>query len=68
MKKDEQKWQAESDAATMARYQEILSDKARMQRAIKEANRQAQDLNKRASAMKSAANIKMNGGKVSRKK
>ena len=45
----------------MAQYQEILSDKARMSRAIKEANKQAQDLNKRASAMRSAAHIKMTG-------
>ena len=60
-KKQEQQWQAESDARTMAQYQEILSDKARMSRAIKEANKQAQDLNKRASAMRSAAHIKMTG-------
>lgn len=45
------KWQAESDAHTMATYQEIMSDKARMSRAVKEAKRQAQDLNKRATAM-----------------
>ena len=57
-KKQEQQWQAEDDARTMARYQEILSDKARMGRAIKEANKQAQDLTKRASVMKSAANVK----------
>lgn len=65
-KKQEQQWQAESDAQTMAMYQEILSDKARMNRAIKEANKQAQALNKRASAMKSAANIKV--GRSSTKK
>lgn len=56
--KSEQQWQAESDAHTMATYQEIISDKARMNRAIKEANRQAQDLNKRANAMRSAATVK----------
>ena len=65
-KKQEQQWQAESDAQTMAMYQEILSDKARMNRAIKEANKQAQALNKRASAMKSAANLKV--GRASSKK
>ena len=27
---DELRWQAESDARTMAQYQEILQDKARM--------------------------------------
>ena len=68
MTKQDLQWQAESDASTMARYQEIISDKARMNRAIKEANKQASDLNKRANAMKNAANIKATGGKVSRKK
>ena len=68
MSKQDLQWQAESDASTMARYQEIMSDKARMNRAIKEANKQAQDLTKRASAMKSAANIKSRGGRISTKK
>lgn len=57
-KKQEQQWQAQDDARVMAQYQEIISDKARMGRAVKEANKQAQDLTKRASAMKSAASIK----------
>jgi hypothetical protein len=57
-KKREQQWQAESDAHTMAQYQEIMGDKARMARAIKEAERQAKDLNKRASAMHNAAKVK----------
>ena len=52
---DEKKWQAESDARTMAQYQEILQDKARMNRAIKEANKQAADLQKRTNAMRAAA-------------
>ena len=68
MSKQDLQWQAENDASTMARYQEIVSDKARMSRAIKEANRQAQDLTKRATAMKSAANIKATGGRINRKK
>ena len=68
MSKQDLQWQAESDASTMARYQEIMQDKARMNRAIKEANRQASDLTKRASAMKSAANIKSGGGSIGRKK
>ena len=33
-KKEKQQWQAEDDARTMAKYQEILGDKARMGRAI----------------------------------
>lgn len=67
-KKQEQQWQAQDDARVMAQYQEIIGDKARMSRAIKEATKQASDLSKRASAMKNAANIKANGGKVNRKK
>lgn len=49
------KWQAESDASTMATYQEIMQDKARMNRAIKVAKSKAADLSKRASAMQSVA-------------
>lgn len=64
LSKTEQQWQAESDADTMARYQEILSDKARMNRAIKEAGKRAADLDKRASAMRHAANIKATGGRI----
>ena len=56
---DELRWQAESDARTMAQYQEILQDKARMNRAIKEANKQAADLQKRTNAMKAAAGTKL---------
>lgn len=40
---------------TMARYQEIMSDKARLNRAVKAAKQQAADLNKRAAAMNAAA-------------
>jgi len=65
--KDRQQWQAEDDARVMAQYQEIMSDSARKSRAIKEANKQAADLTKRANAMKSAANIKT-GSRGSRKK
>ena len=68
MSKQDLQWQAENDASTMARYQEIINDKARMNRAIKEANRQATDLSKRADAMKSAASMKTNGSRGSRKK
>ena len=68
MSKQDLQWQAESDASTMARYQEIMSDKARMNCAIKEANKQAADLNKRANAMKSAANMKPSSSRGSRKK
>lgn len=55
MKKTEQDWQAESDAMTMATYQEILGDKQRMNRAIKVAKAKASELSKRANAMQSVA-------------
>lgn len=64
-KKQEQQWQAQDDARVMAQYQEIISDKARMGRAVKEANKQAQDLTKRANALKSAARVKTSGRKNS---
>lgn len=57
-KSKEQQWQAESDASTMATYQEIMSDKARMTRAIKVAKSKAADLSKRASAMQNVARTK----------
>lgn len=62
-KTQEQRWQAEDDARTMANYQEILNDKGRLGRAIKVAKKQATDLNKRANAMQSVATFK-NGGKM----
>ena len=58
MSKEDLKWQARGDADTMARYQEILNDKPRMNRAIKEAERQAKDLQKRTNAMQNAARVK----------
>ena len=57
-KSERQKWQAEEDASTMANYQEIISDKARMNRAIKVANERAKDLQKRASAMQNVAKVR----------
>ena len=57
-RKDELKWQAESDAATLASYQEIMNDKSRMNRAIKVAKAKAADLSKRANVMQSVAKIK----------
>jgi hypothetical protein len=52
---NELKWQAEDDARTMARYQEIMSDSARRGRAIKAAKIEAANLQKRATAMATAA-------------
>ena len=58
MAKKERQWLAQDDARIMAQYQEILSDKARLNRAVKEATKQAKDLEKRATAMKKVAGKK----------
>lgn len=63
MSQEQLKWQAEDDAHTMARYQEIMGDKARMNRAIKVAQKQADDLTKRANAMQSVAKTRTNSRK-----
>lgn len=55
---EELRWQAESDARAMATYQEIMGDKARMNRAIKVARSQAADLTKRANALQNVVKIK----------
>jgi hypothetical protein len=57
----ERKWQAEEDARTLARYQEIMSDSKRKSAAIKQAKTESIALEKRANAMKLAA-----GGKLKR--
>lgn len=62
-KRDELRWQAESDAQIMASYQEIMGDKVRMNRAIKVAKSKAADLTKRASAMQSVAKTKTSSSK-----
>lgn len=62
-KRDELRLQAESDAQTMASYQEIMGDKARMNRAIKVAKSKAADLTKRASAMQNVARTKATSSK-----
>ena len=61
MSAQERKWQAEDDARTLARYQEIMNDSGRKSRAMKEATRQANDLEKRLKTMRAA------GGKIKRK-
>lgn len=57
-KQRELQWQAEEDARTMARYQEILGDSSRMSRAVKVAKQQVADLNKRAAAMNKVASTR----------
>lgn len=51
----DKQWQAEEDARTMARYQEIMSDSKRRNAAMSQARKEAKDLERRASAMKLAA-------------
>lgn len=55
VKFDERKWQAEMDADTMARYEEIMADSRRKSAAMKVARQQAADLTKRANAMSRVA-------------
>lgn len=57
-KQEQLKWQAQDDAYTMARYQEIIKDKARAARATKVAAQQARDLEKQVKSMKAVANTK----------
>lgn len=61
---EDKKWQADYDAETMARYEEIMSDAKRRAAAIKAAKEKASDLNKRANIM----NKVVNGKTTSRKK
>lgn len=56
-KQEREKWQAQDDAYTIARYGEIMADKARASRAIKAAKAQAEEMQKQATAMSNAANI-----------
>lgn len=58
VKFNEKRWQAEMDADTMARYEEIMADKARVNAAIKVAREKASDLSKRANAMSRVAGNK----------
>lgn len=52
---DEKRWRAESDAETMARYEEIMNDSARRTAAIKVAKTRAAELTSRANAMNRVA-------------
>lgn len=55
MRQRELQWRAEDDARIMAQYQDIMKDKARMDRAVKVARKQAKDLQDRADTMKRVA-------------
>lgn len=51
MDKRELEWQAESDAETIARYNEIINDKPRLDRAMKKAQEKIDNLQERATAL-----------------
>lgn len=59
MSEDELRWRAEEDARTLERYQEIMNDKPRLDRAMKQAQKTIDNLQQRATAMsKSLTGIK----------
>ena len=51
MSADALRWQAESDCRTLEEYQQIISDKARLDRAMKAAKEKVSDLQDRAKAL-----------------
>lgn len=51
MSADELRWQAENDCRTLEEYQQIISDKARLERAMKAAKEKVSDLQDRAKAL-----------------
>lgn len=58
MNAEERRWRAESDADTMARYEEIMGDATRRNAAIRVAREKAADLQKRAGVMQRVAGNK----------
>lgn len=58
MTAEDKRWRAETDAETMARYQEIMNDATRRNAATKIAKQKAADLVKRANAMQKVAGTK----------
>lgn len=59
LSEDELRWRAEEDARTIERYQEIINDKARLDRAMKAAKETVDNLQERAAALsKSITGIK----------
>lgn len=56
LSKEELQWQAESDARTLAQYEEIMQDSSRKRAAVNQAKKEAAKLQKRVSVMQKAAN------------
>ena len=51
MSADELRWQAQDDCRVLEEYQQIISDKARLDRAMKAAKERVSDLQDRAKAL-----------------
>lgn len=51
MTEDELRWQSEEDARALERYQEIVNDKARLDRAMKATAKIVDNLEERAKAL-----------------
>lgn len=51
LSEDELRWRAEEDARTIERYNEIINDKARLDRAMKVAAKTVDNLQERAKAL-----------------
>ena len=51
LSEDELRWRAEEDARTLERYQEIMSDKPRLEAAMKQAKKTVDNLQERANAL-----------------
>ncbi|HPY89061.1 MAG TPA: hypothetical protein PLG34_13905 [Spirochaetota bacterium] len=60
MKAQEEKWQAEDDARTLARAIEIIGDSKRLKKAQEASNNQLEDMNKTVEALNKVSNMKMN--------
>ena len=51
LSEDELKWRAEEDARTIERYNEIINDKSRLDRAMKAAKKEVENLTERVEAL-----------------
>lgn len=56
--RSEQQWIAESDADTLARYQEIVGNPNRLKRAISAADKREKELRTRADALRGVTKIR----------
>lgn len=51
LSEDELRWRAEEDARTIERYNEIINDKSRLDRAMKAAKKEVENLTERVEAL-----------------